>query len=130
MLKTYVFVSSSMNGSDATAIDIRAEDQWNALTKAYEYFGDSKLKVEEFDTLGQYTAIGRMYEIFTELNGCDNAITSVEFESIETYEYGDLSYKIIVYAENKKIKILQVDGNDDNGYYGTGYSIRVKEKSE
>ena len=35
MLNTYVFVSSSMNGSDTTAIDIRAEYQWNALTKAY-----------------------------------------------------------------------------------------------
>ena len=69
MLNTYVFVSSSMNGSDVTAIDIRAEDQWDALTKAYEYFGGSKLKVEEFDTLCQYTAIGRMYEIFTELTG-------------------------------------------------------------
>ena len=30
----------------------------------------------------------------------------------------------------KKIKILQVDGTDGNGYYGTGYSIRVREKSE
>lgn len=69
MLNTYVFVSSSMNGSDVTAIDIRAEDQWNALTKTYKFFGGSKLKVEEFNALGQYTTICRMYEIFTELTG-------------------------------------------------------------
>ena len=69
MLNTYVFISSSMNVSDTTAIDIRAEDQCNALTKAYEYFGGSKLKVEKFNTVDQYTAICRMYEIFTELTG-------------------------------------------------------------
>lgn len=66
----------------------------------------------------------------TEINGCDNVITNVEFSCEETsddYE-PDLSYKIFVYAENKKIKIVQVDGTDGNGYYGTGYSILVKEK--
>lgn len=65
-----------------------------------------------------------------ELNGCDNAITNVEFECDKinpddewSEEY---SYKIFVYAEDRKIKIVQVDGDDGNGYYGTGYSIRVK----
>ena len=68
------------------------------------------------------------YDI-TELNECDNAITNVEFECKRrgvgrwSEEY---SYKIFVYAENKKIKIVQVDGDDGNGYYGTGYEIRVK----
>ena len=62
----------------------------------------------------------------TELNGCENAITNVEFEE-EVLE-DDYSYKIFVYAENEKIKLLQVDGTDGNGYYGTGYSIRVREK--
>ena len=38
----------------------------------------------------------------------------------------EYSYKIFVYAENKKIKIVQVDGDDGNGYYGTGYLISVK----
>ena len=37
-------------------------------------------------------------------------------------------YKIFVYAENKKIKLLQCDGDDGNGYYGTGYHIEVKLK--
>jgi hypothetical protein len=61
----------------------------------------------------------------TELNGCDNAITNVEFEE-ENIEDDERSYKIFVYAENKKIKMLQVDGDDGNGYYGTGYSIIVR----
>jgi hypothetical protein len=61
----------------------------------------------------------------TELNGCDNAITNVEFEE-ENIEDDERSYKIFVYAENKKIKMLQVDGDYGNGCYGTGYSIIVR----
>ena len=67
----------------------------------------------------------------TELNDCDNAITNVEFACDDIdgeYSYNDTSYKIFVLAENKKIKILQVDGSDGNGYYGSGYSIMVREK--
>ena len=68
------------------------------------------------------------YEI-TELNNCDNVITDVEvLEEEINSEYGDYSYKIFVYAEDKRLKILQVDGSDGNGYYGTGYSIIVKER--
>jgi hypothetical protein len=63
----------------------------------------------------------------TELNECDNAITKVEFDVDEDEsDWGDRSFKIFVYAENQKIKILQVDGTDGNGYYGTGYDIRVR----
>lgn len=62
----------------------------------------------------------------TELNGCDNIITNVEFTCDDGEYEDDLSYKIFVYAENQKIKLVQVDGNDGNGYYGTGYYINVK----
>lgn len=65
-----------------------------------------------------------------ELNNCDNAITNVEFEcediNPDGYWDSEHSYKIFVYAENTRIKIVQVDGDDGNGYYGTGYSIKVK----
>ena len=64
-----------------------------------------------------------------QLNDCDNVITDVEFlidDECEDDGYSETSYKIFVYAENKKIKILQVDGDDGNGYYGSGYSIVVK----
>lgn len=66
----------------------------------------------------------------TELNGCDNAITNVEFvcEDCDEDSEHDTSYKIFVFAENKMIKVLQVDGSDGNGYYGSGYSIIVREK--
>ena len=65
-----------------------------------------------------------------ELNGCDNAITNVELVCDEDTKDKDdsTSYKIFVFTEDKRIKVLQVDGDDGNGYYGTGYSIIVKIK--
>lgn len=68
------------------------------------------------------------YDI-TELNECSNIITDVEFidDDINSGNCGDEhSYKIFVYSENKKIKLLQCDGDDGNGYYGTGYHVHVK----
>lgn len=69
------------------------------------------------------------YEL-QELNGCDNAITNVEFivDEDTVDEYDETSYKIFVLAADKRIKLLQVDGDDGNGWYGTGYSIVVKIK--
>lgn len=67
----------------------------------------------------------------TKLNEVDNAITNVEFVcdgNVEDKEsYDDTSYKIFVFCEDTRIKLLQVDGSDGNGYYGTGYSIDVIE---
>lgn len=63
------------------------------------------------------------YEI-TELNECSNIITNVEFVTID--ESYSTNYKIFVYAEDKKINLLTVSGDDGSGYYGTGYSIIVK----
>jgi hypothetical protein len=68
------------------------------------------------------------YEL-TELNECpDNAIMNVEFEheiEPDTYDEGDQSFKVFVLAADRRIKLWQIDGNDGNGYYGTGYTIRV-----
>lgn len=70
------------------------------------------------------------YEV-TELNECDNVITSVEICCDDLNdEYESYSYKIFVFAEDKKIKLLQVDGTDGNGYYGTGYAIEVRLQNE
>ena len=69
----------------------------------------------------------------TELNGCNNIITNVEFvdELVDGDYWGDEhSYKIFVFSEDKKIKLMQCDGDDGNGYYGTGYHIQVKLKGE
>lgn len=69
------------------------------------------------------------YQI-AELNKCDNVITNVLFVRDDDVsldpEINDTSYKIFVYAEDSMIKLLQVDGTDGNGYYGTGYEIAVK----
>lgn len=68
----------------------------------------------------------------TKLNEVDNAITNVEFICDEKTEYkaDDTSYKIFVFCEDKRINLLQVDGSDGNGYYGTGYEIAVKKIKE
>lgn len=68
----------------------------------------------------------------TKLNEVDNAITNVEFDcdGDVANEYDDTSYKIFVFCEDTRIKLLQVDGSDGNGYYGTGYTIIVKQKEE
>ena len=66
----------------------------------------------------------------TELNECDNVITNVEFVRDNVVKnkdgYDETSYKIFVYAEDKHIKLAQIDGDDGNGYYGTGYTLYVK----
>lgn len=68
----------------------------------------------------------------TKLNEVDNAITNVEFDcdGDVANEDDDTSYKIFVFCEDTRIKLLQVDGSDGNGYYGTGYTIIVKQKEE
>lgn len=71
------------------------------------------------------------YDI-TELNDCPNMIMNVEFDVADTspddaeyYDDCETTYRIFVYAENQKIKLLEVEGTDGNGYYGTGYWIEV-----
>ena len=67
----------------------------------------------------------------TELNGCDNIITSVEFVD---HSVGDDNrgkgeegvYRIFVFAEDTKINLATFEGDDGSGYYGTGYTIEVQ----
>lgn len=68
----------------------------------------------------------------TELNECDNAITNVEFvcDSDTKDRSYETSYKIFVFAEDRRIKLAQVDGDDGNGWYGTGYQLYVKFKHD
>ncbi len=57
----------------------------------------------------------------------DNAITDVRVAA-ETQE-GDYeeakSYRIYVLADAVEINAVQIDGDDGNGYYGTGYELYV-----
>lgn len=57
-----------------------------------------------------------------ELNGVDNIITRIELIN----NSDDGVYEIFVYADNKYINLARFEGDDGNGYYGTGYTITVK----
>jgi hypothetical protein len=79
------------------------------------------------------------YEL-RELNDCPiNAIMAVEFEHVEEVSgydperheyvedrYRPEAYRVFVLAADERIKLLEVDGSDGNGYYGTGYWIMVE----
>lgn len=59
-----------------------------------------------------------------------NVITRAEVEKVEgEVDYRERedpkSYRLYVWAENEQITALQVDGDDGNGYYGTGFELRV-----
>ena len=63
----------------------------------------------------------------TELNGCDNIITSVELDNAPNEDdYGEGVYTIFVFAENERITLASFEGSDGNGFYGTGYYIKVQ----
>lgn len=87
---------------------------------------DNGIELEVIPNSGCGGCESGWYDI-TELNSCDNAITNVEFNTEDDIDNNTTSYKIFVFAEDTRIKILQVDGTDGNGYYGTGYSIIVKQ---
>lgn len=64
----------------------------------------------------------------TSLNRVDNIITRVEVvEKTEHGEWGEgaTKYQIFVLAGHEKINLMTVDGDDGNGYYGTGYELMV-----
>lgn len=70
------------------------------------------------------------YYNLTELNGCDNVITRVELLSDpggDHYAKYEGEYRIFVYADNVKVNLATFEGTDANGYYGTGYTIKVRE---
>ena len=65
----------------------------------------------------------------SDLNSCDNIITAVDFETSERKnEHGEEEtvYRVFVVAEDKRINLYAVAGDDGNGYYGTGYVLYVR----
>jgi Zn finger protein HypA/HybF involved in hydrogenase expression len=67
------------------------------------------------------------------INFDDNVITDVrqEVEEEEEDAYNpDCTYHIFVLSADREFKILSVKGNDGNGYYGTGFEIKVKVHKE
>lgn len=59
------------------------------------------------------------------LNTCDNVITNVELIH-DTKQNGDEDLQIFVYAEDTRIKAIDVYGDEGNGYYGRGFVIIVE----
>lgn len=62
------------------------------------------------------------------LAACDNVITSVRLvaEPIGEEDWATKqSYRIYVVADAEEINVVQIDGDDGNGYYGTGYELIV-----
>lgn len=61
------------------------------------------------------------------LNGCDNIITRVELvnDPDDDGRSADGTFEIFVYAGEERINLVRFEGSDGNGYYGTGYTIRV-----
>lgn len=69
-MKDYIFISSSMDGNDTTAISIVANDELMALSKAYSYFGgNSRLRIEDFNIFVNHTPIQRVYRLFKDFTG-------------------------------------------------------------
>jgi hypothetical protein len=64
----------------------------------------------------------------TSLAKVDNVITSVRLAAEEgprEWDEGPTSYRIYVVADAVEINAVQIDGDDGNGYYGTGYELIV-----
>jgi hypothetical protein len=59
----------------------------------------------------------------TALNGVDNVITRAAFFEAPNDTNG--LYQIFVYAAHDMINLVTFEGGDGNGFYGTGYHIRV-----
>lgn len=76
------------------------------------------------------------------LNGVDNVITRVDFDYRPADDGGKVErsghpddpedewtgyYRVFVFADNQQINLMQFDGTDGNGYYGTGFEILVRD---
>lgn len=62
------------------------------------------------------------------LTGCDNVITRAEVveEDLSADDLDDeRRYTLFVYANNEKVNLATIEGDDGNGYYGTGFEIIV-----
>jgi len=85
----------------------------------------TKVKVIANEGCGGCTA--GWYEL-DHLVSVPNIITSVELVSTGETTWGEFAgrYEMFVVAEDTRISLLAVDGDDGNGYYGTGFRFRVE----
>lgn len=69
-----------------------------------------------------------VYEL-TQLNGIENVITSVHLVDDpdgDEHPNGEGVYQIFVFAGDQRVNLATFEGTDGNGYYGTGYSIKIE----
>lgn len=62
----------------------------------------------------------------------DNIITRVRVVEDPDDEFGGGRgvYEIFVFTENEKVNVATFTGTDGNGYYGSGFSVRVRRQGE
>lgn len=119
-----------------TIYDQGQEDEITALLmgRTVTKVNDNTLLLDD-GTLLQFVGMAdccAYYEI-EQLNGVDNIITRVELvndpDDGEDYaaqgRKGEGVYEIFVFAGEERINLVRFEGTDSNGYYGTGYTIRV-----
>lgn len=120
-------------GSGLTAYDETSEDAIRELLVGHSVakVADDHLQLDDGTVLrvipnqGGCACSAGDYDL-TELNGTENIITAVELEDAPGPGESGHSYRIFVVADSKRINLLTVDGDDGNGYYGTGYAILVR----
>ncbi len=55
-----------------------------------------------------------------------NGITNVEVDRVEHGQYGPSTYRVFVLAQDERFELAAFDGDDGNGYYGTGFWFTVE----
>ena len=76
------------------------------------------------------------YWMVGDIASVDNIITTVELDqtSRETNHHGYKNtysvYKVFVVAEDQRFNLFTIEGDDGNGYYGTGFTLHVREQKE
>ena len=61
-----------------------------------------------------------------QLAAVENIITAARVAREDDSEWGPTRYRIYVIADAVEINLLTVEGNDGNGFYGTGFQLVVK----
>lgn len=61
----------------------------------------------------------------THLAAVDNVITDVRLEETGDDDRGKQAYRVFVFADATEVNLLAVEGDEGNGYYGRGYTLRV-----
>ena len=62
-MKRYIFITEDYKSRE-TSIIIKAENEFEAISKAFEYYGGSYLSADEFNTICEKSNGSRICELF------------------------------------------------------------------